>query len=245
MTTTAIEWADKVWNPVIGCAPISEGCARCYARPFARRLAGAGVQGYERVKEWDGRAELVAKRLDEPGRWRKPAAIFVCSMADLFGDGVLHVWRDHVWRVMAAAERHRFLVLTKRPGSMRKYLENRDPLPNVWLGVSVENQARADERIPVLLTVPAAGHFVSYEPALGAVDFRPWLPGPMAATFGGGRLGWLIAGAETGQKARRADPDWFHDARRVCDRAGVPFFFKKDSDGRGDLGGVVYHARPW
>lgn len=104
----------------------------------------------------------------------------------------------------------------------------RPPLPNVWLGVSVEDQKTADERIPLLLQTPAAIRFVSYEPALGPVDFSAFLP---VMTIGGVEmelwLSWIIAGGESGPNARPAHPDWFRSVRDQCQSAGIPFFFKQ------------------
>ncbi len=115
------------------------------------------------------------------------------------------------------------------------------PLPNVWLGVSVEDQATADERIPILLETPAAVRFISYEPALGPVEFRPWLgectcmvqeqegagmhAGRCRATRP--RVDWVIGGSESGPGARPAELDWFRAARDACAAAGVAFFFKQ------------------
>jgi len=117
-------------------------------------------------------------------------------------------------------------------------LGNSWPLPNVWLGVSVEDQATADERLPLLLRAPAAVRFVSYEPALGPVDFSalPSVSGHgkhLDALMGcagadvSSRLDWIIAGGESGPGARPAHPDWFRSVRDQCSEAGVPFFFKQ------------------
>lgn len=129
-------------------------------------------------------------RLDEPLHWRKPRRIFVCSMSDLFHEAFTDAQRDKVFFTVAWSAHHTFMVLTKRPDEMRRYFMGRiaagltwpnlctgGPLPNLWLGVTVENQQRADERIPVLLDTPAAVRFVSVEPMLGAVNLNPWLSG--------------------------------------------------------------------
>ena len=141
---------------------------------------------------------LDEKMLAQPLRWKKPRRVFVCSMTDLFADFVPDDWIDRIFAVMALAPQHQFLVLTKRSTKMRDYITARAwdmptilseavypaptasgpswPLHNVWLGVSVEDQTRADERIPDLLATPAAVRWVSAEPLLSAVDFSPWLP---------------------------------------------------------------------
>jgi protein gp37 len=204
--TTNIEWTDETLNPVTGCSKVSPGCKFCYAERLwpkvdAARVARTGdeprrftdVQTYE--------------RLETPLRWKKPRHIFVNSMSDLFHDDVDDIFLRNVFAVMAMARQHTFQVLTKRASRMREwvgaggraaevfdYLRNSElgywagsaglpplswPLPNVWLGVSVENQDMADQRIPQLLRTPAAVRFLSCEPLLGPIDLHPtWLPCP-------------------------------------------------------------------
>lgn len=171
MGATKIEWADEVWNPVTGCTPVSAGCENCYARRVANRLRGRF--GYPADDPF--RVTVHPDRLEEPTRWRKPRRIFVCSMGDLFHEDVPPGAVASVVAVMMKCKRHTFIVLTKRPERMRAAMESwplLDPLPNVWFGVSVENQPAADERIPHLLKIPASVHMVSVEPMLGAVDLE-------------------------------------------------------------------------
>lgn len=236
-TGSKIEWTDATWNPVTGCAPISEGCANCYARRMARRLTGRC--GYP---AGDGFSVAVhhGARFTAPLRWRKPRRVFVCSMGDLFHDDVSSYEIAAVWDVMERCPQHKFQVLTKRPERMRRELSLEGGAfiphvtPNVWLGVTAENQARADERISILLQTPAAVRFVSVEPMLGPVDLRPWLV-PLSMTADrrrheqqiGGRLDWVICGGETGPGARPMNPSWAMDLSAQCAAAGVPFFFKK------------------
>jgi protein gp37 len=129
--------------------------------------------------------------------------------------------------------------------------------PNLWLGVSVEDQETADERIPALLELKAAVRFVSYEPAIGPVDFQHW-PGPGCdpgfcltscgddahPVTGHRGIDWVVAGAETGVARRHADPDWFRLARDRCAAERIPFFFKKQTDGRRTIDGVMHEAMP-
>lgn len=169
MAKTKIEWCDTVWNPVTGCTKVSQGCKHCYAERLANRFWG------ER-KFTD--VQVHPERLEDPLKWRKPRRVFVNSMSDLFHKDVPFGFIDQVFGVMARATDHQFLVLTKRPARMRyfcnHYFNPQDlapyPLLNVWLGVSCEDQAAADERIPLLLETPAAVRFVSCEPLLGPVD---------------------------------------------------------------------------
>lgn len=217
-------------------------------------------------------------RLDQPLRWRKPRRVFVNSMSDLFHDDVPDDFIAQVFTVMARALQHTFQVLTKRPERMREWFadsawervcqsvitnkvlfkdgEDLDwPLPNVWLGVSVEDQATADQRIPLLLETPAAVRFVSYEPALGPVDFSAHGAHalPLSWTYsagqgdhhpsGDGRGGWwsdlghlpgeppnvdwIIVGGESGPKARPFDVQWARDTIRQCRASGVACFVKQ------------------
>jgi len=197
-------------------------------------------------------------RLEEPLHWRKPQRVFVCSMGDLFHEAVSCVWQWQVFATMRLMPEHTFLVLTKRPSVMHNFITDFDtppkiertlhqrgycladidewPLPNVWLGVTVEDQQRADERIPILLATPAAKRFVSCEPLLGPVDLSPYLaslvstaPSPMNAYGLPGTtpaLDHIIAGGESGPGARPTRVEWVQGLRDQCQAAGVPFFFK-------------------
>lgn len=235
MATTKIEWADAVWNPITGCTPISEGCANCYAKRMANRLKGRA--GYPAD---DPFRVTIHNRFDEPLRWRKPRRVFVCSMGDLFHDDVPHSALDRIFSEMILEYEHTFLVLTKRPERMLEYFNSASlfrnifdpnirllPSPNLWIGVTAENQARAEERIPILLQIPAAVRFVSIEPMLGQVDLRRAFgtEGPRQTYIE--QLDWVICGGETGPGARPVHPDWVRSLRDQCQAAVVPFFFKQ------------------
>jgi len=181
---TSIIWTESSWNPVSGCTKVSPGCDHCYAEKVAQRFAG--TKAYP-----DGFAvTLWPSRLDQPLRWTRPRKIFVNSMGDLFHDEVPEDFVAGVFAVMAAAPRHTFQLLTKRHARMRSLVSSPDfrekvdakaasdydhdtrgqwPLPNLWLGVSAENQMWADIRIPVLLDTPAVVRFVSAEPLIGPI----------------------------------------------------------------------------
>lgn len=231
---TKIEWTQETWNPVTGCTKVSEGCRNCYAERMARRLAGR--YGYpEAPHHFD--VTLHPDKLEQPLRWKKPRTVFVCSMSDFFHESVSDEFIYRVFRIMEQCPQHTFQILTKRPLRMMIYLEyyqNRlcpesfpDVFPNVWLGVSVENQKTADERIPLLLQTPAAVRFVSYEPALAAVKlfgFGSPLWGKLPpAQF----LHWVICGGESGAGARPMHPDWARSVRDRCQAVEVAFFFKQ------------------
>lgn len=223
--STKIEWVQnpdgtkgETWNVVTGCDPVSEGCAHCYARRMARRLAGR--YGYpEAPHHFD--VTLRPERLEQPLRWKKPRMIFVCSMGDLFHEDVPLAFVRDVWIVFARTRHHVYQVLTKRPGRMLEFVRQAadfygEALPNVHLGVSIENQAAADERREYLRQCPAAVKFVSYEPALSPVDWTGW-------EF----VSQIISGGESGPGARPAYPDWHKATRDFCQANEIAYFFKQ------------------
>ena len=234
--TSAIQWTEATWNPLVGCSRVSEGCRHCYAERTAYRLAAMGNKNYAAVvKEtkpaWNGTIGFVPSALELPLRWKKPRRIFVNSMSDLFHEKVQYEWIDEIFAVMGQCPQHVFQVLTKRPERMQRYLADFDtPLPNVWIGVSVEDQETADERIPILLNSKAAVRWVSYEPALGLASFF----GPDSPTWNrDGGLDWIVVGGESGPDARPFDLAWARQTIAQCRAGGVPVFMKQ-------LG-----ARPW
>jgi protein gp37 len=221
---------------------------------------------------WTGRVELIEERLTLPLRWRKPAKVFVNSTSDLFHESIPDEWIDRVFAVMALCPQHTFQVLTKRSQRLLNYVSGAHgvravrsfvgrkaraidpaypvikwPLPNVWLGVSAEDQHRADERIPDLLATPAAVRFVSCEPLLGPIDMthididgdsmvtplRAHTAAELSEQWGEpvheGQpcLDWVIVGGLNGPHARPMHPDWARGLRDQCAGAGVPFFFKQ------------------
>jgi len=244
MSKTKIPWASDSWNPVTGCTPISRGCENCYARRMAPRLRGRF--GYPQDKPFE--VTLHHDRLWEPFHWKKARRVFVCSMGDLFHKDVTWQFHRAVFSHMHHAnyrnpDPHVFMVLTKRPERMRDFiLKYQEWLgfntwereyPNVWLGVSVEDQATADARIPILMDIPASLRFVSVEPMLEPVDLLPWLDAPKK----GGpfpdyecQLDWVILGGETGPGARPMQPIWALKLRNDCIEVGIPFFLKGIGD---------------
>lgn len=197
---TGISWTERVWNPVTGCDRVSPGCDNCYALTMARRLKAMGQAKYQQdgSQTTSGPGFGVACHEDAlavPLRWRKPRRVFVNSMSDLFHGAVPFDFLVRVLAVMAATPEHTYQVLTKRHGRMHAFLSDPDlpdlveeavaefshtsldrwPLPNLHLGVSAEDQKRADQRIPILLDTPAAVRWISAEPLLGPVDLGQWL----------------------------------------------------------------------
>lgn len=212
-SVSTIEWTDASWNPVTGCTEVSTGCDHCYARTFAERWRGVPGHVYEQGFD----LKLWPDRLDLPRRWKKPRRIFVNSMSDLFHKDVPDEFISKVFWTMIDVDHHTYQVLTKRPKRMARFFANQSkPLPaHIWVGTSIENDNytwRADYLRKVLAMV----RFVSAEPLLSAL--------PSLDLTG---LHWLIAGGESGQGARPADPGWFKDLRDRCQAAGVAFFFKQ------------------
>lgn len=141
------------WNPVTGCDPISEGCEHCYARAIALRFKGG-----------DFKVRLHPERLEQPFSVRGPKRIFICSMCDLFHPDVPDSFIWDVFKTISIAERHIFIILTKRPIRMKDFIEKAGNVrENLWLGVTAENQKRANERIRILLGIPAAVGCEIYE----------------------------------------------------------------------------------
>ncbi len=269
---SSIEWTDATWNPVTGCTEVSPGCDNCYAKTFAERWRGTPGHHFEQGFD----VVLRPERLDQPLRWKKPRRVFVNSMSDLFHEAIPDEFIGEVFGRMGCAPQHTFQVLTKRHGRMRSLLRRWSdhstkgctcpqdercsvpvdvkhgswPLPNVWLGVSVENQQWADIRIPVLLETPAAVRWLSCEPLLGPVDLHA-VPGLNGQYGHAGRhngigtpecprmshhhhdercrfpIDWVVVGGESGPGARPMHPDWARSLRDQCAAASVPFFFKQ------------------
>jgi len=249
--SSKISWLAKAgykpetWEIVEGCTKVSAGCKNCWAEAMHPRL-GTGHPFNEVLLRPD--------RLEEPLDWRKPRMVFVCSRSDLFHEQVSGYFMARALDVMETQRRHIFIVLTKRPEIMQPLMEDRTsctpgcPSPNVWLGVSVEDQATADERIPLLLETPAKVYVISYEPALGPVDLSPWLPSLTLAAGGGparvvtvdNRFGtktcgyapaldWVLVGGESGRNFRPCEAEWIADVARQCRDAGVSCFVKQDA----------------
>lgn len=250
---TKIEWTKwpyregRTWNPVTGCRKISAGCKHCYAETIATRF-------------WKDRAftDVICHddRLDTPRTWRKPAAVFVNSMSDLFHEDVPHTFVATVWAVMKSERRHVFIVLTKRPDralAFAKFAADAGMdlrAPNIIVGVSAEDQAAADLRIPALWDFPAVTRCVSVEPMLGPVAILYAMtcrcgckdePVRRVGPFGNGisyencgfcyrpraGLDWVIVGAESGHGARDMDLAWARTVRDECALTGAPFFMKQ------------------
>lgn len=250
---SGIVWTDATWSPVTGCSKVSTGCKNCYAE---REVESRWSKNPKSV--FYGRAftdvRCHSNTLEQPLHWKKPRKIFVCPRGDLFHEDVPDQFIADVFGIMAAASQHTFQVLTKRPeralqllgagcmGGFEQAVEeclalysDKDliwPLPNVWFGVSVEDQAAADERIPRLMETPAVVHWISVEPMLGAVSCTVPFDGGRVDMLhrdflGHPRIDWVVVGGESGHKARPMHPDWVRSLRDQCAAADVPFLFKQ------------------
>lgn len=229
---TAISWTDHTFNPWWGCTKVSPGCTSCYAETFSNRLA-LGIWGANAPRRFFG-----DKHWNEPRKWNAKAAkagararVFCASMADVFEDRRdLDAPRARLWDLIEQTPALDWLLLTKRPERMIDLSRwGSSPWPrNVWAGTTVEDQRRADERIPWLLRVPAAVRFLSCEPLMEGVDIGEWLDpsaGPLMSDES--PIDWVICGGESGGRARPFDLAWARSLRDQCAAAGVPYFFKQ------------------
>jgi protein gp37 len=257
-----IEWCSHTFNPWIGCTKVSPACDFCYAEEWNKRYEGGKNWGphapRRRTKTWSG-----------PRKWNKEAAasgtrprVFCASLADVFDNHktIEQQWRDDLWQLIRETPNLDWLLLTKRPQNIKKYIpaDWGNGYDNVWLGATVENQVEADRRIPPFLKVPAKVHFLSCEPLLGPVDLRHLMKScslhdvcdrhcPFRQT-----IDWVITGGESGTHFRHADPEWFRGLRDQCVAFHIPFLFKQwegptqpiiKAKGR-ELDGVVHDGYP-
>ena len=234
---SAIEWTEATWNPVTGCTKVTRGCDNCYAERLAERFRGTSGHPFENGFDLTLRPE----RLSQPLSWRRPRVIFVNSMSDLFHKDIPTEFIDRVFETMETADRHVFQILTKRSSLMRDYLHRRygsELTPrHIWCGVSVEDN-KAAVRVQHLKDAPVSTRFLSIEPLLGPigdVDIEG--------------IAWVIVGGESGPRARPMKAEWALEVRNLCNRNGVPFFFKQwggrtpKSGGR-VLEGVEHNSMP-
>jgi protein gp37 len=222
---TAIEWATHTLNPWIGCTAVSCACDHCYAEAYSKRTGGP-VWGAGQARR---RTSLATR--SAPLKWDQAAAlagrrdrVFCASLSDFCDAEVPDEWRDDTVDVMRETPNLDWLVLTKRANVAVRYFKGlaaAGRLPgNVAVGTTVETQAMAFQRLPLLRQVPVKLRFVSVEPLLEMVDLEPWLAD----------IGWVIVGGESGPGARPMHPAWARAVRDQCERAGVPYFFKQWGD---------------
>lgn len=245
----------KGWH----CTHVAEGCRFCYAEAMNRRLG----TGLEYTAQNRTQVDWYLKDLVLPLKWKEPQKIFTASMTDLFHEDVFSYWLDRIYAVMALSPQHTYQNLTKRSERRQKYLSDPAvqhrverqietlvsggnapavagiewPLPNVWEGTSVAHDADMGQ-VQALIKTPAALRWVSYEPAIGPVDWYPWLgtglrdqlpethwDGQIEEVFTG--LHWIVVGGESGAQARPFDLQWARDTITAGQKAQVPVFVKQ------------------
>jgi protein gp37 len=233
MAQSSIEWTEMTWNPTTGCTKVSAGCKFCYAEVMSRRLQAMGQSKYKN----GFKLSLHPETLDIPYTWKKSKVVFVNSMSDLFHEDVPLEYIQKVFKVMRENPMHTFQVLTKRSDILEKYNPLLEWTPNIWIGVSVENQ-KVIERIDYLRNTGAFIKFLSLEPLIG--------PLPHMNLH---NIDWVIVGGESGHGARPMKKDWVLDIRDQCRESDVKFFFKqwggfnKKKAGR-ELEGRYYNEMP-
>jgi len=234
---SAIEWTDATWNPVTGCSKVSPGCAHCYAEKLSLRF-GHSVLPWTPANAEEN-VVLHPERLRIPVSWRQGRMVFVNSMSDMWHPLVPADFIDQVFAVMQETDRHTYQILTKRPELMRAWFEGgganwaAEPLSNVWLGTSIENNRwvhRADD----LRATPAAVRFISAEPLLGPLPSLDLTD-----------IDWLIVGGESGSSHRPMDEAWVRELKAMAEDAGTAFFFKQWGGRTPKAGGRDLDGRTW
>jgi protein gp37 len=233
MAQSSIEWTEMTWNPTTGCTKISAGCKYCYAEVMTKRLHAMGIEKYK-----DGfELRIHPDALNIPYEWKKPKVVFVNSMSDLFHPDVPLSFIQKVFAVMNDTPQHTYQVLTKRAERLYELHHHLNWTPNIWMGVSVENE-KVKDRIDFLRETNAVVKFLSCEPLIGPLSKMKL-----------DNINWVIVGGESGRKARPINETWVWDIRQQCAEQGVAFFFKqwggtnKKKAGR-ELGGRTYDEMP-
>lgn len=239
-TNSPIEWTDATWNPVAGCSILSPGCTNCYAMRMASRLEAMGQQKYAGTTrrsgnrpKWNGVINLDRKALEIPQRWSSPRTIFVNSMSDLFHEDVPLSFVKDVFAVMHDTPRHTYQILTKRAERLEELSPHLQWEPNIWMGVSVENEDYV-WRIDHLRRTDAHIKFLSLEPLLGPLN-----------NLNLSNIDWAIAGGESGPNARPMEAAWVRSIRDQCTRAGVAFHFKQWGGTNKKKAGRKLDGRTW
>ena len=221
-----IEWTDATWNPWHGCIKVSPGCKNCYM--------------YRGKERWGRNPRAVVRSrttFADPLSWPEPRLVFACSWSDWFIEDA-DPWRDEAWNIIRATPRHTYQILTKRPERIAQSLPSDwgRGWPNVWLGVSIENQNYAFRK-DTLCQMPSGIRFISAEPLLGPIDF--------GSLHG---IHWIITGGESGPNARPMDPDWARSIRMQCESAGTAYFHKQNGGTKlvsGTWGGRILDGKTW
>jgi len=237
---TLISWADASWPVTVGCEKVSKGCYGCYAMRDARRMennpnpkvssvySGLVIRQKNGILNWTGTVKTLPERLNDPATWREHKDVFVCSQSDLFHKDISAAFIGQVFSSMWNHSWHTYYILTKRPERILELLEKNAPeglrdlnatnFPHIVIGISAEDQDAAEGRLPLLtqLPLPASQLFVSAEPLVGPLDLSKWID----------KIGWVIAGGESGKHARPMHPSWPRHLRDQCEEANIAYHFK-------------------
>ncbi len=208
---SSIEWTEATWNPLTGCTKVSPGCSNCYAERLSKRLKAMGNPNYSRGFQ----ISTHPNSLELPLRWKRPSKIFVNSMSDLFHEDIPDDYIFQVFEVMGKAYWHQFQLLTKRSERLQALNHKLQWMPNIWMGVSVENDDYS-HRVNHLQSTDAHLKFLSIEPLLGNIH-----------DLNLDNLDWVIVGGESGPKSRPVKDSWVINIRNQCVQKRVPFFFKQ------------------
>lgn len=229
MAKSSIEWTEMTWNPTTGCDKLSAGCKYCYAEEMTRRLRAMGQEKYSEGFNF----RMHESALNIPYSWKKPHTVFVNSMSDLFHKSISLEFVQRVFEVMNNTPQHTYQILTKRGDVLERFAPHLNFTPNIWMGVSVEDQ-RVVSRIDSLKSVKAHVRFLSLEPLLGP------LPNLDLSD-----IHWVIVGGESGRKARPMEEQWIQEIRLQCERAEVNFFFKQWGGKNKKLAGRILNGRTY
>jgi protein gp37 len=253
MAKSNIDWTEHVWNPIAGCTKCSPGCENCYAEKMSARLAYMGQEKYSFVvkqrhidekRPWNGKIFCDESALEIPLKRKKPTTYFVCSMSDLFHPKVPFKFLGRTFGTMHHCKRHTFQILTKRINIAAEFIEWYRTkwligFENAWpkeyqhlhFGVSISTQKEADEKIPILLQIPAAKRFLSLEPLLEGIVLKPSWLGVYTYYWPETHLDSVIIGCESRGRMAGRFQDGFTEAAislvEQCKAAGVKVFVKQ------------------
>ena len=224
-----IEWTESTWNPVTGCTKISDGCVNCYACIMAKRLQSMGNPRYKNGFDLTLHEDLI----DLPLYWKKSKIIFVNSMSDLFHEDIPFDFIRKIFDVMNKTPWHNYQILTKRSKRLAEVSNLLKWTPNIWQGVTIENDKVID-RINDLKLTPAHIKFLSLEPLIGPLDDLDLVG-----------IHWVIVGGESGPNSRPMKVEWVRSIRDYCVEYNIPFFFKQWGGPRKHLTGRTLDNKTW
>lgn len=211
MQKSSIEWTGITWGPVTGCLKWSAGCINCYAETMSKWLKNMGLPKYKN----EFKPTLHPDELETPFTWKTPQLVFVCSMSDLFQKYVPDDFIKKVFEVMNQTPQHTYQVLTKRPERALSLGNELVWTKNIWMGTSIED-SRVQHRLTTLKKIKAKTRFLSLEPLIGPFS-----------DLSLSKIDWVIAGGESGWKARYIDPQWVKSIYKQCKLSKTAFFFKQ------------------